>query len=488
MVRRRSWSSIAAVAVLSGLLALSAAPAGAQDPPANDDRADARSLPALPASIEGTTVESTVEDQEPGLSCAGTPLGTVWYEITAPAKARIVVRLAAQGKLDAVLDVYSRNRSQIAPMSCDMTDSDGVAAVSINADGKSSYLIRVSQRANSAAGGFRLDAFVPAPPPAPPGAQLPSRGALRRLDALSNPADAWSAGLLDGVTYRVNLAHSPNQCVGLSVFSPGTTTFASQPTYIRGCGGYFLLTPGPGRGGRWSFLVEARASRGQQSYRLQVGPAGPDDLTPGNPLGNGATARGLLEGGRLNKLDVYRFDVRSRSHVVIKLATGKRNGFDLQLLTASGTRIRCACGGRGREEIRKGLRRGRYLIVVRARHRANGSYTLWRRARAITATRLAVNGHRRTRVKEGSAVRIGVKVRPAVAGPVSLIIDRFDPLSGWHFRRRIRTTVRKGTASVRFTPPTSGTWRVYAVYRGTSVSSPSSSRHARIRVVAPLNP
>jgi len=480
----RALTSLVAV---SALLALPVLPAQAQAP-RNDDRADAVALPALPATIDGTTVGSTIAVDEPYLSCSSQPRGSVWYEITSPAKARIVVRLAATGKLDAVLDVYRRVRSQISPVACDATDSDGVAALSVNADGKASYLIRVSQRQNSEPGTFRLDAFVPSPPPAPPGAQLPAAGAVRRIDALANPADAWSAQLREGVTYRVNLAHSPNSCVGLSIYSPGVRTFNTQATYVRSCGGYVLLTPGPGRGGRWSFLVEAHASRGVQAYRLQVGPAGLNDMTPGTQLGNYSTAHGLLEGGRLNKLDVYTFAVTSRSYVVLKLATAEKNGFDLQLLNTAGGRIRCACGENGNTEIRKGLRRGRYLVVVRARHRAHGTYRLTRTARAITAIRAAVDGRPRTRVQQGTGVRISVKVRPAVAGPVSLIIDRFDPLSGWHFRRRIQTSVHQGRASVTWAPPTVGTWRVYAVFRGTRVASPSSSRHAHIRVTAPLKP
>ncbi len=310
---------------------------------------------------------------------------------------------------------------------------------------------------------------------------------MRKVDPLANASDAWSSLLSEGVTYRVNLAHSANRCVGLSVFSPGVKSFESAPTYVRPCGGYFLLTPGPGRGGRWSFLVSARTNRQAEGYRLQIGPASANDLTPGRVLGSYASATGLLEGGRLNKLDVYQFDVTHRSYVVLKLATAAKNGFDLQLLSESGARIRCACGGRGATEIRKGLRRGRYLVVVRARHRAHGSYRVTRVARTITATRAAVNGHPRTRVQLGKAVHISVKVRPAVAGPVSFIIDRFDPLTGWYFRHRIQTTVHAGRASASYTPPTIGRWRVYAVFRGTRVASPSSSVHVRIRVTAPLH-
>ena len=111
----------AAILAVAAVLLLPVVPARAQGPP-NDDRANAVALTTLPASVDGTTVGSTLEADEPGLSCAGEPRGTVWYEITTPAKARIVVRLAAKGNLDAVLDVYSRIRSQISPVACEVKD------------------------------------------------------------------------------------------------------------------------------------------------------------------------------------------------------------------------------------------------------------------------------------------------------------------------------------------------------------------------------
>ena len=88
-------------------------PATAQAaPPANDNRATPTPL-SLPAAPSGTTTESTLEEDEPE-ACAELR-GSVWYSVQAPARRNVVVRLAAQGDLDAVVDVFQRTRSQLSP-------------------------------------------------------------------------------------------------------------------------------------------------------------------------------------------------------------------------------------------------------------------------------------------------------------------------------------------------------------------------------------
>ena len=114
--------------LLVALLLLAASvllPAAAQAaPPANDNRAVATPL-SLPAAPNGTTGESTLEEDEPS-SCAELR-GSVWYAVQAPARRDIVVRLAARGDLDAVVDVFQRTRSQLSPVSCDVGNSRGQA-------------------------------------------------------------------------------------------------------------------------------------------------------------------------------------------------------------------------------------------------------------------------------------------------------------------------------------------------------------------------
>jgi hypothetical protein len=114
--------------LLAGLVLLivaAAVPTEAQAaPPGNDQRATPTAL-TLPAAPRGTTSESTLEEDEPG-SCAQLR-GSVWYSVQAPARRTIVVRLAAAGDLDAVVDVFRRVRSQLSPVGCDVGNSRGQA-------------------------------------------------------------------------------------------------------------------------------------------------------------------------------------------------------------------------------------------------------------------------------------------------------------------------------------------------------------------------
>ena len=289
-----------------------AAPASAAPPP-NDNRVDARGL-ELPASVEGTTEEATVEEIDPP-SCGFESKGSVWYSLRAASDRRIVVRLRARGDLDAVVDVYRRVRSRLTGVACNLTGEDGEAAFRFDGRQGDSYLIRVAQQASSVPGGFHLDVFSPTAPARLPGARLPRRGVTRVLDRFENSDDAWSHRLRVGRTYRVNLATRARGCMSLSVFRRGNRVRA------RSCGGYLLFTPQPGEGGRYGFLVEASdQARGPQRYHLQVAPAAGDDTAPGRRMSS--SARGRLNGARVDVVDLYRFDILRRADVSLRLSSG----------------------------------------------------------------------------------------------------------------------------------------------------------------------
>src|SRR5689334_20026921 len=81
------------------------APAGASPaPPPNDNRADAQ-IVQVPSTVTGTTVGSTRERAERRFFC-GPTAGSVWYRFTATKDRGTVVTLAANGNLDAELDVF----------------------------------------------------------------------------------------------------------------------------------------------------------------------------------------------------------------------------------------------------------------------------------------------------------------------------------------------------------------------------------------------
>ena len=464
--------------VAAALLAVSAAlPAPAlAAPPANDQRAAAQPL-ALPAGVSGTTRDSTLEPDEPG-SCAELR-GSIWYAIQPAAGRRLVARLAASGDLDAVVDVFQRTRSQLTPVACDVGNKRGQAEVSFRSPSKepASYLVRVGQRANSVPGSFRLDVFVPQPPPRPPGPQLPAGGVTRSVNDTTNASDAFSTVMRAGTTYRIHRAQA-HGCTKLELFAPGTTDFEDDsPVKTAGCGGYFLFTPAAGEGGRYSLVVNAQQRRrNDQRYHLQVSRAREDDTSPGLPLANYQRARGSLRGSGVDVVDLYRFSIATKSQLRLRVS----GGFRLQLLRDNGARL-----GSGDGEFERQVSKGRYFVAVRALKTASGRYVLQRAARAVTRASITIDGAKSAQSAPGRAVRIAVHVTPAVAGPVRITIERFDPLAGWQFNRRLTAVASGGTASVAFTPPSQGRWRASAEYRGTRLAAPSETGLARVLVASP---
>jgi len=108
--------SLAALAIILGSLLWLASPARALPPP-NDNRATPEVIPSFPATIQGTTVEATVERLDPQVSDCGRIEGTVWYRINLAPDGTIV--LDAQGAGFApVLRVYNccRTASRSSPV------------------------------------------------------------------------------------------------------------------------------------------------------------------------------------------------------------------------------------------------------------------------------------------------------------------------------------------------------------------------------------
>jgi hypothetical protein len=460
------------------LLVVALLPATAQAaPPANDDRAAATPL-SLPAAPSGTTSESTLAEDEPS-SCAQLR-GSVWYAVQAPARRNLVVRLAAQGDLDAVVDVFQRTRSQLSPVSCDVGNARGQAETEFRSTRGGSYLIRVGQRVNSVPGGFRLDVFAPQPPPRPPGPALPAAGVTRSVNVTGNTSDAFSTVMRAGTTYRVHRAQARG-CTQLALYAPGTTDFDdAAPVKRAGCGGYFLFTPAAGEGGRYSLLVTAQPrKRGDQRYHLQAAQATDDDTSPGLPLANYQRARGSLQGSGVDAVDIYRFSLARRSLLRVNL---RGNGFKLQLLRDTGHRVASSDDG----VIERRVKPGRYYLAVRSPRTQSGRYVLQRAARTITHARISINGKHAAGASPGAAVRVQVRLRPPVAGPVRVTLERLDPFAGWQFFRRVTVQASNGAATLSFAPPSQGRWRASAVYRGTRIAAPSETGYASVLVAPPL--
>jgi hypothetical protein len=467
-------------AVVCGLMACVAVAVGGvaeaqAAPPPNDNRADAQDV-TIPATVDGTTVDSTREEEDPVSEC-GQDEGSVWYRVQ-PKKGRVILQLAANGSLDAIVDVYRVQRSQLLFIGCQATNAKGKAALAFRTRKKvDTYLIRVAQQEGSESNTFSLSLQLgqPATPPGPP---LPAGGATGTLDRVINPADAYSIFMREGVTYRFHL--DTKQCAPLLLFPPGTKSFGRRtPVRRLGCGGYAVFTPRGGQSGVYSLLAQAGFSQSPVKYRLTAGEAQIDDTTPGRTIVNYAVVHGSLSGGGLDVVDLYRFDVQRRSG--LRLSVTSKAGFVLSLLEDTGHVLETTTG-----EIRTSVPAGRYYLAVRALPKQKGRYTLTRLSRTITHTILHAEGHNSATVEPGETVRLGVTVRPGATGPVKVVIERFDPLEGWQFSRRYLVQTERGRRAIAWLPPSLGRYRAIATFGGTRAFTPGVSNYVRVHVEKPL--
>src|SRR5581483_8008855 len=379
----------------------------------------------VPSQTGGTTVGATLERRDPR-DC-GRLDSTVWYRLDNPAAARVVLRLKASDDLDALLAVYRRVRSELRFEGCRRTNDSGVAALAFDASRNSRYLILVGERQNSSSASFRLTATAGEPPPAPPGARLPRRGVRDSVNALGDTADAWAVRMAAGRTYRLNLVSYSGACLGLELFAPGTRSFENDEDIgSLDCEGYTTFTPGPDGGGLYSLLVTAsdeESSPNRQPYRLQVAPAGPDDTAPGLALPNARTVRGHLAGLGLDVVDMYRFDVTTRSDVALTLHAKAAARFDLEVLHDDGRRVDCVCDETGTVRFRERLDPGRYYAVVEARTHAGGPYRLSLLVRQITTTSFEESA---SELRPGETVSLAAHVSTGLTGGrVEIQVDRF---------------------------------------------------------------
>ncbi len=478
--RSRSMLAMSAVVVVAAVGA--AATAGAADPtPANDTLAGAQVIHAFPATLSGTLVGSTVEAPptlEPGSSCGSGTAHTVWYSFrAAPAakKERVAVDIAAAGTLDAAIEVFHAVRSELQAVTCERTESHGKASLTFSAAKNGLYDIRVAALPGSTLDTFTLDAFLPTPAANPPGPRLPAGGASGRVDRIQNINAAYSVVLHSGVSYIVSLANkTEHACVSAGLFPPGTSSFEEgSPLMHIGCGGFRLFTPGPGAGGLYSIQLTPRSSfRGIQRFRLQVAPASPGETAPGIPLGNYDQARARLDGNGVQVLRLYRMTITDHSNLTLRLRAPLSAEFNLQLRNFNGQVIECACGNSGPQTLTHQLAPGRYYAVVSTEGATAGNFTLTRESRTITSTHISFS---EAKVGAGQSVPISVKVSPSVSGPVTVQIERFDPVFGWQFYRQETGFVSGGSASLPFTAPSVGRWRVRGSYGGSRTASPSEA-------------
>lgn len=442
-------------------------------PPRNDRARDAQPLGRLPGTIEGTTLGAT-GDSSDGKAC-GLAGGTVWYGIAGSGR-RAVLRLTAAEELDASMTIFERVRSELEPIDCSATDRDGHAVLAVDTKAGRSYLLVVGERAKSRPGTFRLEALAAEAPEALPGHRL-GPGAVNTVHGLTDVNDIWYANLRAGSNYLI--AFSSRDCATVSVRAPGVRNRSAAPLVRLRCNDFTLLTPEPGRAGRYTFDVVSADVPKAQPYRLRVVRAGADDFGVGVELRNGTSARGRLAPRGADLVDIYHFDVPRTSDVTIGFSASSST-FAIVLLRDTGSRLAQRQGS-----IQARLGRGRYVIAVRGRvGEAGGRYSLSLHLRDVTVTGLTVAGAHVVEIAPATSVLLSPFVSPAPSGGTVLLrIERFDPLTGWHFHRLVRLGVGEPFS---WRPPALGRWRVSASFLGTSAASPSRSGYVYLTVAKPI--
>ena len=247
-----------------------------------------------------------------------------------------MLELDAAGDLDAAVDVFRRDRSQLTSLDCGQTNRRGRLTLDFRQPRNAELLIRVAAAAELRARRVHAcGSWPPTPRSARPGARCAPRARPGSLDRIANPDDAYGISMSAGRTYRVHLV-SRGRCVNAALYPPGTSSFEGGDA-VRSfdCDDYFLFTPGPGEGGRYSIQVQApRSRRGALPYHLQVARAGEDDTAPGAELANDDRVRGVAarrRGGRRRPLPLRR---AAPEHPRPAAAGGASSPFNLQLVGA----------------------------------------------------------------------------------------------------------------------------------------------------------
>jgi hypothetical protein len=436
-------------------------------PPGNDHRGGALHVKPFPTTVSGSTVGATSDDTDPS-SCelAGQ---TVWYAFTASRSGRIAVKLRAGSDLDTSLVVLQQVRSKSQVAGCAQTGRNGQGTTTLDLERGGRYLIAVGQQRGSPPGPFSFQVVGAQARETVATRVLGAHGVRESVHGLADVNDLYVVRFRAGVTYRIAF-RSGEPCPSLSLFRRGGAR--AQGFSSIDCAGYRTFTPGPDGGGRYVLAVDAAPDATSQPYRLQVAAAGQDDIGVGSELANHTTRRGSLDPGGVDIVDLYHFDILRLSDVRVTLAGAP---FGLLLLTDTGSRI-----ATGANVVRR-LGPGRYVVAVQAAPGADGgSYRLSLLVRDLTTTTLTVDGRAAATVAAGSSVLLLVATAPAATGAEVLQVDRFDPLTGWHFNRLIRASAP--SASIAWRPPASGRWRVRASYRGSSTASPSGTGYVLITV------
>ena len=438
--------------------------AGRCDPRSRSARARAErpcARSGVPACAAATTTRLRAADPRPAGDAVGDGRGrdvasfrkkapaapprtehSVWYSVRAAARSASPSTWRPRVRSTRPIDVYHAVRSELQRVGC--------AAHRLPRRGVA-QLQRLQERAvrdprGRAAGASQLAGVHARGVPA-----HARRGAARApgypraapavsVDRIQNINAAYSVVLRSGVSYLVNLANETGRSVRerRAVRDPGRAR--SKKASPRAAPALRRLRP-----------VHSRAQAREACYShrvdaadiLQAGaalpprrsrPPAPPKRRPGLRSATTAARGAARRQRRPRAAPVSHRRPRAHSNLTLRLRAPSSADFNLQLRNVNGQVIECACGGSGPQTLTKQLRPGRYYAVVSVHDATAGNYTL---------ERAVADDHRRRTSPSGPPRRVPgsqwgwtSRSAPSVSGPVTVDIERFDPVFGWQFYRQ----------------------------------------------------
>ena len=448
-------------------------------PPPTTPCSGAQVVHALPATISGTVVGATVEPLEEPSGCAG--CDRTLRLVLVPRQRQGARRDRPGGGRRARRDgrrVPRRSLGTAGASAATAPTRTGKASLTFTASKNGLYRSASPLCPARSSPGSRSRCSCRRPPSIRPGRGCRRGGASGRVDRIQNINAAYSVVMRSGVSYIVSLASkTPGACVSGGLFAPGTSVVRRmlaahahalrrlRPVHARARTGRRLQHPAdpaqhPSAGSSASACRSRRRARGETAPGIAARQLRPRPRAARRQRRAGAAA---VPAGHHQPLEPDAAAARARLGRLQPAAAQHRRARDRMPVR----RQRLADA---RPPARAGpLLRGR----LDARRKRSATSRSIRESRTITSTHISFL---QRKVAAGQATPVDVKVSPSASGPVTVEIERFDPVFGWQFYRQETGFVvgRLGDAGVR--APAVGRWRVEGRIRRLADGQPERRR------------
>ena len=267
--------------LLAAVLLLWAASAAEAAPPPNDARSAAQRL-TIPANVQGTTVEATLDEDEPPGCVAGAGHRLV-RRSASTGRGRSSSRSTPRGDMDATRRGVLPDPLP-APVAGLLQTTNNRGEATLDLDAAARHAVPDpggAARELGPATRFRLRVVAPDEPARAPGERLPGDGTSGELDRFANGDDAWAVQHdAKGRTYRINLVTRGGGCVRGELYAPGNFRAAAEESLD--CDDHVVYTPR--RSGTYTVLLRApRGSRDAAHLPAPRRPRGARRLRAGHP-------------------------------------------------------------------------------------------------------------------------------------------------------------------------------------------------------------